>query len=144
MIPQQTLTRAAMEKLLKAIELVTASVARTDAFDPAKTYSAEELEPFDALCDRFIRFVELAIKFFKSYERFQFGEVSITTRDLLKRMEKLELISETDLWMRMRDVRNRIVHDYLPEQQKELYDLIRQEYSKEIARLNNLLSQISL
>lgn len=44
------------------------SVNKTTDFDSERNYSADELEPYDALSDRFIRTVELAIKFFRTYE----------------------------------------------------------------------------
>ena len=97
---------------LDAIYLVEASLSRIGQFEPKKDYSPEEREPYDALCDRFIRAVEISIKFLKAYEMHMFGEKSETLRDLMLRMEKVEMISSLDIWFRMRDVRNRIVPDY--------------------------------
>ena len=39
-----------------------------------------------------------------------------TFRDLLLRMEKVGLISGLATWIGLRDLRNRVVHDYLPEE----------------------------
>ena len=51
---QRLLLRRSRQRLSAAIDLVGASVSRTDGFDPTRSYTPEEREPFDALCDRFV------------------------------------------------------------------------------------------
>ena len=58
----------AIEHFQKTFQLLKASVQKTSEFDINRAYTADELEPYDALSDRFIRVVELALKFFRSYE----------------------------------------------------------------------------
>ena len=53
----------------------------------------------------------------------------------MHQMEKFELISNIDIWLDMRDIRNRIVHDYTPEKIAEMYKLIRYEFYEELNRL---------
>ncbi len=141
---QTILTEAARKKTIDAILLVEASLNRVSPFDLDKTYSPLEAEPYDALCDRFIRAIETSIKYFRSYEKLMFAENSETLRDLLNRMEKLNLISSLDLWMKMRDVRNRIVHDYLPEKIKDMYDSIMNEFGKELLNLYKFIKKRKL
>ena len=136
---QQILTKASLNKAIDAINLVEASIKEVKPFDTNKIYSPKEREPYDALCDRFIRAVEISLKYFRSYEKLMYGEISETLRDLLNRMEKLEIISSITLWMQMRDVRNRIVHDYLPEEIKDMYDEIMGSFGKELLRLKGRL-----
>lgn len=119
---QADVARRARAQMLATVGLVQASLRKLVPYDDAHVYSAEESEPYDALSDRFIRAVESSLKFFRSYERLQFAEESDTLRDLLNRMEKLGLASSVELWFNMRDVRNRIVHDYLPGEIKQMYD----------------------
>ena len=115
-------------KALDALELLAASLERVVPFDPSISYTPAEREPYDALSDRFMRSVEVCIKFFRSYERYMFAENSDTLRDLLLRMEKLLLVDSIVQWVEMRDLRNRIVHDYLPEKISEMYSLILNEF----------------
>jgi uncharacterized protein YutE (UPF0331/DUF86 family) len=136
---QQILTKASLNKAINAINLVEASLKEAKPFDANKIYTPKEREPYDALCDRFIRAVEISLKYFRSYEKLMYGEISETLRDLLNRMEKLEIISSITLWMQMRDVRNRIVHDYLPEEIKDMYDEIMDAFGKELLRLKEKL-----
>ena len=65
------------------------------------------MEPYDAMSDRFIRAVEVSLKLFRTYERYLFIESSDAIRDLLNRMATVDLITSTQLWVAMRDVRNR-------------------------------------
>jgi len=134
----------AKEKLQKAFYLLNASVEKTGAYDVDRIYTPDELEPYDALSDRFIRTVEVAIKFFRSYEYYLQAEQSQTLRDGLHRMEKLELISNIDVWLEMRDIRNRIVHDYVPEKIAEMYQLIRGEFYNELRQLDQKIKQIEI
>ncbi|HON79757.1 MAG TPA: nucleotidyltransferase substrate binding protein [Spirochaetota bacterium] len=115
-------------KALDALNLLAASLETVVPYDPLHSYTPSEREPYDALSDRFMRSVEICIRFFRSYERYMFAENSDTLRNLLLRMEKLTLVDSTLQWVEMRDLRNRIVHDYLPEKISEMYSLILKEF----------------
>jgi len=119
---QREVTKRELAKMLDTVALVQASLDKLSPYEAVRNYNSDESEPYDALSDRFIRAVEISLKFFRSYERLQFAEESDTLRDRLNRMEKLVLISSVEQWFNMRDVRNRIVHDYLPNEIKQMYD----------------------
>ena len=127
---------------INAINLVEASLDRIEPYDPNKIYSPEEREPYDALSDRFVRSIEICLKFFKGYERYMYAENLETLRDQLNRMEKLNLISSVLVWMQMRDVRNRIVHDYLPEEIKDIYTSIMGTYGNELKSIKEKIGLI--
>ena len=57
----------------------------------------------------------------KTYEYYTEASTSKTFRDGLNKMEKLGLITDATLWLKMRDVRNKIVHDYLPGQTQKMF-----------------------
>ncbi|TRX00781.1 nucleotidyltransferase substrate binding protein [Candidatus Methylobacter oryzae] len=133
----------AKEKFRKTYLLLKASVEKLQRFDPEKVYSADELEPYDALSDRFIRTVEVAIKYFRTYEYYLQAEQSQTLRDGLNRMEKLGLVTNIDIWLEMRDLRNRIVHDYVPEKMAEMYELICGDFYNELSQLDKKMKQLS-
>ena len=86
---QSLIADSARKRMARAVELVEASLTGLLPFDPAKTYTPKELEPYDALSDRFVRATEASLKFYRSYERAMFAENSDTLRDLLSRMHKL-------------------------------------------------------
>ena len=60
---------------------------------------------------------------------------SDTFRDLLLRMEKLGFISSAATWLMMRDLRNRIAHEYLPEELQKIYSAIDGTAAPEMRRL---------
>ena len=130
-------------KFNRACLLFKASVKKTDGFDPVKNYTADELEPFDALSDRFIRIVEISIKLFRTYEYYLQADQSQTLRDGLHQMEKLGVISNIDIWLDMRDIRNKIVHDYMPEKVADMLHLIRHDFYDELIRLEQHFSGFS-
>jgi hypothetical protein len=127
------------QKALKAIMLVAASLSDYQPYDPTAAYTPKALEPYDALADRFVRAVECSLRYFRSHEMAEFAEQSDTTRALLNRMEKLGLVSSASLWLAMRNVRNRIVHDYLPEQTAQMFSEIAVTYGPELLRLEAAL-----
>lgn len=136
------LTRAARDKAVSAITLFAASVRAYRPFNPKRRYTPKQLEPYDAMADRYIRAVEAAIRFFRAYERYQFGEPSDTLRDLLNRMEKLKLVSSVQLWIHMRDQRNRIVHEYMPEKVKQIYKEVVGRMGKELLKVKSACTKM--
>lgn len=77
----------------------------------------------------------------RSFELEQFAEQSESTRSLLDRMEKLGVVSTAVLWMQMRNIRNRIVHDYLPQQVAEMFELVTAVFAPELLRLATRLGE---
>ena len=94
-----TLITAARQKVLNTIMLVEASLSRITPYDVNQNYTPEEMEPYDAMSGRFIRAIEVSLKFFRTYERYLFVESSDTIRDLLNRMAMVDLIASTQLWV---------------------------------------------
>ncbi len=139
---EREVLRSTRHKVESASRLVEASVERTSSYNPQKDYTPEELEPYDALSDRFMRAVETCIRFFRSYERFVQGVQSDTFRDTLHVVRKTDLISDVEIWMDMRDVRNRIVHDYSPEQRARLYAEIRGRFFDELQHVVRRIDQL--
>lgn len=116
-----------LAKLRAALDLVFASADGLAPFDPSRRYAPKEREPYDALSDRFLRAFESALKFFRTWERVREAHPSDTFRDLLLRMEKAGLISGHGAWLSLRDLRNRIAHEYLPAELAQIYACILRE-----------------
>ena len=142
----QTLLRQYRDKAKKALELYLHSARRVSSFDLNVLKTPEDLEPYDALAERFERAVEITLNpLLKSIELAETGASSETIRDKLNLAAKLNLIDDVDLWLEMRAVRNRIAHDYLPERIQTVQDLLRTRYREEIEkfipRLENYLKK---
>ena len=128
------LLEAAWEKADRAAGLYLHSAKKLGPFDPQRPYSPDELEPYDALVTRFERTIEVFLKFFRSVESFETAGTGSTVRDCLGLMCKVGLAEQVEMWMEMREVRNRIAHDYLPEKVQGIYRLLIDSYRPVIAR----------
>ncbi len=117
----QVILDASKDKLAAAFDILFASIDGYVPFDPARRYTPKEREPYDALTDRYLRAFESSLKFFRTLERFREAAPSESLRDLLQRMEKYGAISRAALWIDLRDTRNRIAHEYLPQELAKIY-----------------------
>ena len=59
-----TLISATRQKVLNTIMLVRSVAITNYSYDVNQNYTPEEMEPYDAMSDRFIRVVEVGLKFF--------------------------------------------------------------------------------
>jgi uncharacterized protein with HEPN domain len=59
-------------------------------------------------------------------------------------MEKLDFIDDVITWMKMRDVRNRIVHDYLPDEIKKIYDSIMGPFGKQLQKVKKKIEGLTV
>lgn len=137
---ESDLLRETRDKARAALQLLIASLDAYVPFDPSAKLSPKELEPYDALADRFIRAIESALRMFRGVELHEFGVPSDSTREMLDRMERLRWISSADLWMAMRSIRNKIVHDYLPEQVEQMYAQVTGPFATELRALETRLA----
>lgn len=139
----EPLLASSRDKLMAALNLLFASVDDYSGFDPRRAYTPKEREPFDALSDRYLRAFESSLKFFRTWERVREAAPSESFRDLLLRMEKLDFISDTSVWLRLRDIRNRIAHEYLPGELEKIYRTIAGLANQEMRRLARKILNIS-
>ncbi len=70
------------------------------------------------------------------------GERLGTVIDNLNRAERLGLISETDIWLEMRRLRNELVHEYQPDPEKMAYSLERaRDLTSELCKTTEKIKQ---
>lgn len=138
--------KEAAEKTAQAIQVYQKSVKRLSPFASEflkKIDQAQEreLEPYDALTSRFERSVEMVLgKLAKSVSLYEGGNSQATLRDRLNLMEKLGLIESVDLWFEMREVRNRIAHEYSGSDLANLYERILFSFPPAFNRLEKQLA----
>jgi hypothetical protein len=124
--------------LKKSMYLLSSSIRKFKPYTVGKIYTPVELEYYDSLAFRFEKAVELFLHFFKGLEAYQSGKLSDTLRDRLLLMQKLKIIDSVDFWIEARLLRNKVAHDYLPEQLKDIY----QEIFKKSKTLQKYMSNI--
>ncbi|RKX84070.1 MAG: hypothetical protein DRP57_06635 [Spirochaetes bacterium] len=85
------------------------------------TYLNDELDKFEALTSRFARLSDiLTQKIFRLIEYLEM-ESPGTVRDRINRAEKWGLIDKADDFFLIRELRNSIAHEFLPEAINQIY-----------------------
>ncbi len=126
-------------KLSRSIAVYLAIANEAPQYNKDYPYTAKELEKFDALTGRFLRVYETAIQFFRTVDLIASIEKADTYRDLIHHVCKLAYIKNEETWMEMRIIRNKITHDYLPDQFSEMYETICNSFTPEINYLHTKL-----
>ncbi len=86
-----------------------------------KEYSDVELESLDSLTSRFARLSDILIqKIFRMIEKIDLDEEG-AVRDRINNAEKKGLISNADTFIEIRELRNIIAHEYIPEAIKKIF-----------------------
>lgn len=124
-----------LEKVQKAHSVFRDSIVRLPSFKIEYVEDPLAMEPFDALASRFERCLEVLVgKFLRTLEIHETGLSSPTLRDRLNFAHKIGIVSDVEVWLEMRDFRNRIAHDYLPEQLAQIFAAIQGRFAHEIER----------
>ncbi len=121
---QKDLICQAYEDLEDSMKLLEHSLLKYEPFDPTVVYSYEDLEYYDSLSFRYEKAVEALFSYFKTLEIYLYGETSETLRKRLQKMEKLGLIENSQDYMEVKLLKNKVVHAYLPEKLQEIYESI--------------------
>lgn len=101
-----------IDKSLKALEKLQIAVDELEKIDITKPIGETEMILLDGEFIRFQRAYETLIYFFKTYDRFLEGNRLATLRDTLLLIQKLGLVTNIDLWLEMKKLRNQIAHIY--------------------------------
>ncbi len=117
------------ENLLKTLEQLNAAVRwlersfKNCAESGIKTqYSDEEYDAFETLASRFARTTDLIFsKVFRSIDAFEMEERG-TLIDAVNRAEKRGIVEGIEQARELKDLRNVIIHEYIPEDFKNIFD----------------------
>jgi uncharacterized protein YutE (UPF0331/DUF86 family) len=101
-----------LQQAREAAGHLSVSASRCKGFALQPPYSEENLIELEALTSRFSRLSDILIqKIFKTIERLD-AETPGTVRDRILQAEKKEIISSSEAFLEIRDMRNTIAHDY--------------------------------
>ena len=96
-------------------------------------FSFEDLESIDSLTSKFSRTSDIYLQKVLRSVWMLLCEDTVPLIDLLNRAEKLMIIVSAEELLQMRDIRNQIAHEYLPEAVPEL--------AKEVVVMTTLLQK---
>lgn len=103
------------ELLDKAIETLKLSIVKCKRIVGKNEYSFEELESFDSLTSKFGRTSDIFTQKVLRTIWMLLHEPFVPFIDLLNKAEKMSLIHSADQLIEIRDLRNQITHEYIPE-----------------------------
>jgi len=108
------------ELLMRSLDSLKLSVEKVSNIGQKKAYTFEELESFDSLTSKFARTSDIFLQKILRTIWALLHETQMPLIDVLNKAEKLSLIESSDQLIEIRDIRNQIAHEYLPEAIQEL------------------------
>ena len=119
----QSLLNVTKSELLKAIDHLEVSCNKIKAKKIGlASKNVEDLEVLEAMASRFARASDL---FLSKYVRLSVmaGDPAFrgSLRDFLNQGEKLGLIEDANVWLAIRELRNKIANDYATAELKEIF-----------------------
>jgi len=108
------------ELLMRSLDSLKLSVEKVSKIGQKTEYTFEELESFDSLTSKFARTSDIFLQKIIRTIWALLHETQMPLIDVLNKSEKLGLIESADQLIEIRDIRNQIAHEYLPEAIQEL------------------------
>ena len=119
--------------LNRSLKSLQQSSEKTHLLLQQSEFSFEELESIDSLTSKFSRTSDIYLQKVLRSIWMLLREDTVPLIDLLNRAEKLMIIVSAEELLQMRDIRNQIAHEYLPEAVPEL--------ASEVVALTTLLQK---
>ena len=140
----QILLLAHWDVLQRSLKSLQQSRDKTHQLLQQSEFSFEELESIDSLISKFSRTSDIYLQKVLRSIWMLLREDTVPLIDLLNRAEKLMIIVSAEELLQMRDIRNQIAHEYLPEAVPELASevvVMTTLLQKNIERTENFLRQ---
>ena len=106
--------------LQASVETLLRSVGKCKAIGTKSEYSFEEQESFDSLTSKFNRTSDLFTQKVIRTTWMLLHEPFTPFIDMMNTGEKIQMLSSADQMIGIRDLRNQIAHEYIPEAIREL------------------------
>ncbi|WP_372774336.1 hypothetical protein [Mangrovibacterium sp.] len=101
--------------LERSVETLKLSVVKCSQIPRKEQFTFEEMESFDSLTSKFGRTSDLYTQKILRTVWMLLHEPFVPFIDLLNKAEKMGLIGSADQMIDIRDLRNQITHEYIPE-----------------------------
>ena len=106
--------------LSASLETLLLSVTKCEAIGVKPEYTFEELESFDSLTSKFNRTSDIFTQKVIRTIWMLLHEPFAPFIDMMNKGEKMQLLCSSDQMIEIRDLRNQIAHEYIPEAINEL------------------------
>jgi hypothetical protein len=108
------------ELLQAAVSTLKLSVLKCQSIGVKETYSFEELESFDSLTSKFNRTSDIFTQKVLRTVWMLLHEPFVPFIDMMNKCEKMAILTSADQMIEIRDLRNQIAHEYLPDAIRDL------------------------
>jgi hypothetical protein len=108
------------ELLRAALDTLQLSVIKCQAIGKKDNYTFEEQESFDSLTSKFSRASDIFTQKVIRTLWILLHEPFMPFIDMMNKCEKMSVIQSADQMLEIRDLRNQIAHEYLPDALQEL------------------------
>lgn len=123
-LDESALLNQDLELLEKSMHMLMHSYEKCKQIEKKDHYTIDELESFEALTSRFARTSDILIqKVFIMIDQIEL-EFDGSIIDRINRAEKRELIRSAETFKSIRRLRNRIAHEYVPEEIENLFNIV--------------------
>lgn len=106
--------------LQSSLHTLKRSVDKAQSIGRKQNYTFEEMEAFDSLTSKFSRTSDIFLQKIIRTLWELLHEDRMPLIDMLNKAEKLDIILSADALLEIRDIRNQIAHEYIPEAIQEL------------------------
>ncbi len=106
--------------LIKSLDTLKRSARKAESIGRKSEYSFEEMETFDSLAAKFSRTSDIFTQKLIRTTWLLLHEGFVPFIDMMNKAEKIMLIDSADKVIEIRDLRNQIAHEYIPEAIQEL------------------------
>jgi hypothetical protein len=106
--------------LQAAVITLQLSIVKCQAVGQKENYSFEELESFDSLTSKFNRTSDIFTQKVLRTVWMLLHEPFVPFIDLVNKGEKMFILHSADILIEIRDLRNQIAHEYIPEAIRDL------------------------
>jgi hypothetical protein len=131
------LLRAEFQLLEKSLFHLLGSLRKCEKVGFKEEYSFDELESFDSLTGRFARSADIYMQKVLRTIFVILREEAVLFTDRMYKAEKAGIIKNADKLLEIKDVRNDIVHQYIPEAS---YEMIKDILTLSVSLLENIES----
>lgn len=114
------LLQSEWELLQAAVSTFKLSVNKCQSIGIKEIYSFEELESFDSLTSKFNRTSDIFTQKVLRSVWMLLHEPYVPFIDMMNKCEKMAILRSADQMIEIRDLRNQIAHEYLPDAIREL------------------------
>lgn len=114
------LLQSEWELLQAAVSTLQLSIIKCQSIGVKKSYTFEELESFDSLTSKFNRTSDIFTQKVLRSVWMLLHESFVPFIDMMNKSEKMLILRSADKMIEIRDLRNQIAHEYIPESIRDL------------------------